>query len=518
MNHTLLKIVASAALGNVPTGADAALPEWKGPDSTIVHVQAILYASLSTTLLAAFVAMLGKQWLNRYASVERGSVIDRCRQRKRKMDGMVTWKFGLVMECLPLMLQAALLLLGYALSNYLFFINRVVASVVISFLTFGLLFYFLIGSAATLSYNCPFQTPLSLVLRFFIRFDDQRGGYLKRSKKWFGYILTPMKKRQRRQKSGGPDGSRMFGASNGNNLGEHIELHVAGSPRIFDRGTSLDWDGHLADSDCIAWMLEMPMDIDVTAAMARFIPEVPWNPATRTIPLERLYDALSKCFDHSLKHAIVLVKPSLRDHAYFIAKAFIHVVIQRRCIGDESDEAVFGSIVRRHPIMGQYQRNSDLEVTLGIINDAFIYAEPIHWQNFSFTILHHAWMGHILLCSAWDILKKGKPLPDCIREFVLYSLRLEPPPAAIVADCLFIVGLVLGIGLHVDDLLVADKRLVHFARVRYHTKLNCLIAAVKSTLRSTESTRNSPRRSGTPPPPQTRSTVLWNPWNSSLHS
>ena len=61
MNRALLKIVASAALGNVSTGADAALPEWNGPDGTIVRVQAILYSSLSTALIAAFVTILGKQ-------------------------------------------------------------------------------------------------------------------------------------------------------------------------------------------------------------------------------------------------------------------------------------------------------------------------------------------------------------------------------------------------------------------------------------------------------------------------
>jgi len=77
INHTLLKIVASAALGNTPTGADAALPEWHGPDSTTVHVLAVLYSSLAASLLTAFVAMLGKQWLNRYASVECGSIINR---------------------------------------------------------------------------------------------------------------------------------------------------------------------------------------------------------------------------------------------------------------------------------------------------------------------------------------------------------------------------------------------------------------------------------------------------------
>jgi hypothetical protein len=195
------------ALGNVPTGADAAFPQWNGPDPTIVHVQAILYSSLAASLLAAFIAMLGKQWLNRYAQVEmRGSVIDRSRDRQRKMDGMVTWHFDLVMECLPLMLQAALLLLGYALSEYLFFINKVVASVLIGFTTFGLLFYFLIVSAATLSYNCPFQTPLSLILRFLDSLRQRTQEVPQAIQEVVRARVFSRKKKRPGPKSGGPHG------------------------------------------------------------------------------------------------------------------------------------------------------------------------------------------------------------------------------------------------------------------------------------------------------------------------
>ena len=68
-------------------------------------------------------------------------------------------------------------------------------------------------------------------------------------------------------------------------------------------------------------------------------------------------------------------------------------------------------------------------------------------------------MGHVLLYRAWDATRAGEPLPNDTKEFVLHSLRLvPPPPAPIVADCLFIVGLVLGVELHIDDLLVVDKR------------------------------------------------------------
>jgi len=41
------------------------LPRWTGAPRGIIHVQAMLYTSLATLLFPAFLAMLGKQWLNR---------------------------------------------------------------------------------------------------------------------------------------------------------------------------------------------------------------------------------------------------------------------------------------------------------------------------------------------------------------------------------------------------------------------------------------------------------------------
>jgi hypothetical protein len=459
MNYALLKIVASAALGNIPTGAAAVLPEWDGPDPTIVHVQAILYSSLAASLFAAFLAMLGKQWITRYAQVDlRGSVVDRSRHRQRKMKGMDTWYFDLVMECLPLMLQAALLLLGYALSNYLFFVDKVVASVVAGFASFGLLFYFLISFAATVSYTCPFQTPLSLTIRFMIRFDNKHKRWLKRIGKLFNFIFS-----KKQWKWLGPEYSG-FGlphAYDGNNPTYHIELPMANQPNqlppLFNKET--DWEGYALDSDCIAWMFEMCMDMDIIMIIMRFIPEVVWHAGVRTIPLERLYETVVECFDRSSGHPIVIAK--FRDKAYLTAKALLHLTIQRKYIGDKCDVAVFNSISGRRLLMGpkHYDGDSDLTSTLGIIDCVFGGAGPMHWQHFKFTLPHHAWMGHILLYRAWDVLGQRAPLPEDIKQFILHSFRLElPPPPPIVADCLFIISLILEIPLHRDDLSTVDKR------------------------------------------------------------
>ena len=447
MAFALLQIIASTSLGNTPTGDAAKFPVWNGPDSTIVHVQAILYSSLAASLLSALVAMLGKQWLNRYARTEvRGSLIDRSRHRQRKMDGMVTWHFDLVMECLPLMLQIALLLLGYALSNYLFFLSRAIAGVVIGFTSFGLLFYLLIVSAATLSYNCPFQTPFSLIFHSLVRVDNRHRKYLDRTRKLFQRIFSK-------------NLLRLFSAAGSN---DHTQLPMAtvgDQPRtLFDKETDLG--GYVLDSNCIAWMFEKSTDADVIMAIMRFIPEVVWHVDIRTTPLERLYDTVLECFDPSSGHPVVISK--LRNKAYLSAKALLHLAIQRKCVGDGSDAAIFRSISNRHVTLGSknYEGDSDLEATLGIIDRIFGRGNPerMCWEKFTFNVPHYVWMGHILLYRAWDLLNNGAPLPDDIKDFVLHSLRSEPSPPAVVADCLFIVGLVLGINLHKDDLLVVDKR------------------------------------------------------------
>ena len=95
-----------------------------------------------------------------------GTAIERSQNRQRKLDGIVTWYFDHVMESLPLMLQIALLLLGCALSRYLWEVNITVASVVLGVTSFGIIFYLFIVIAGAASETCPYQTPGSHALRY----------------------------------------------------------------------------------------------------------------------------------------------------------------------------------------------------------------------------------------------------------------------------------------------------------------------------------------------------------------
>ena len=124
-----------------------------------------MYASLLISLLAAFIAMLGKQWLNRYMRNAGGSMIERCGDRQRKFDGLQKWPLGIFIESLPVMLQAALLLLACGLCQSMWSVNKSIAYILITLTALGVLFYLVVVVAGTSSYECPFQTPASTSLR-----------------------------------------------------------------------------------------------------------------------------------------------------------------------------------------------------------------------------------------------------------------------------------------------------------------------------------------------------------------
>ncbi|KAJ7117984.1 hypothetical protein C8R43DRAFT_864963, partial [Mycena crocata] len=96
--------------------------------SIVVVAQSLLYFSLFCTLGSALLAVLGKQWLLYYDSVgERGTIAERGLERQRKFDGLQRWKFDMVMQIFPLLLQLSLLLFAMALCLYLWTINLAIA-------------------------------------------------------------------------------------------------------------------------------------------------------------------------------------------------------------------------------------------------------------------------------------------------------------------------------------------------------------------------------------------------------
>lgn len=182
-----------------------------------------------------------------------------------------------------------------------------------------------------------------------------------------------MKKGWLRQKSGLRGGLGRFVTSNETNFDDHAELPmtIPQPSKLFNEGT--DWDGYALDSNCIDWMFETPVETEVNIVIGWLIPEIVWHVGIRTTPLERPYDTFSGC---------PTVEPTLRG------KALLDIGTQRKCIGNESEKAVFGPISSGYRIVvcKRYEGDSDPESTLGIIGYIFGgYESPMNWKNF-FTV------------------------------------------------------------------------------------------------------------------------------------
>ena len=144
-------------------GLDPLTPIRDVPASA-VRAQSILFVCLSITLFVAFIAVLGKQWILYYTRATSGSITDQGKERQAKFAGFQKWGVHLIMESLPVMLQLALLLFGVALAVYLWDFQFSAAGVVLVATSVGLTFYIFITLLAVIYNNCPFQTPLSILL------------------------------------------------------------------------------------------------------------------------------------------------------------------------------------------------------------------------------------------------------------------------------------------------------------------------------------------------------------------
>jgi len=281
MTAAYMRILIHAVDNSLYTDADPNSTAWTGPPPEIVTIQSLLYASLATSLFAAFLAMLGKQWVSWYIIHNRGgSAADKSRDRQRKLDGLKGWYFHVVIESIPVMLQAALLLLGCALSPYLWTISRAVAGVAITATLLGVISYVCFTIAATFFHNCPYQTPASLIIRFLVPHHHTTRAPppipLTTSSKHPAKVLRRL---SQRLYSGVWSALSGLGCTvNVSPEAPDIPLALISSPvRIFE-DTFLDWESYEADTRCVAWLLYITTDSDMIFSTVRFAADFTWYP------------------------------------------------------------------------------------------------------------------------------------------------------------------------------------------------------------------------------------------------
>ena len=356
--NSLLMILINKIDNSMFPPQEASLPVWNGPSSMSIWVQTLAYTSLSTSLLAAFGAVLGKQWLGHFRTTRfgRGTLQERCQRRQKKLDGLEAWHFGTIIATLPIFLQLSLLFFGITLAANIWSQQHTVASVIMATTSFGFIFYFFTVVASLKSPDCPFQTPVSIVLQSFRDAVRKKGddlpeslaGFLDRLlvsvEGTFGTvkcIITksiscfvtylwrlPAALRHRAQSmaddSEADRGSERSGAQSGADVsGEKttslkLELNSLESPVKLA-------EEYAVESSAVQWILATSTDTDTVTTAARMLPEIEW-PAGDDVTgmLDRLKSHFYSCFDPTR-----LVLPQSQARAVACLKAMRHLYAER---------------------------------------------------------------------------------------------------------------------------------------------------------------------------------------------
>ena len=477
MTAAYMQILIHTMNNSLFPNADSSSVSWTGPAPEIVTVQSLLYASLAISLFSVFLAMLGKQWVTRYLRNRGGSAAEKSRDRQRKLDGLETWYFYLVIESLPVMLQLALLLLGCALSLYLWTINRAVAGVILAFTAFGIVSYSLFTLAAIVYYNCPYQTPPSIVTWTIVR-------YLTYSDAAFARALRPLiisfptvkglgrLLRRVYSKLLPALGSLHCGPTVGE-AAEHIPLAVVPQPpptQIFG-DVSIDWEVRKGDVRCISWVLDSITDPDVILSTVRFAADMIWYPETAQAVSPHILADLF--FDCLLGRRVI---PSESVHAISIGMALASVLSIQLCI-DPQDEALRNLCERiRYSVQMVYSPKPTTPVVQSLLlvaqypslaEDPWILSDvkPEHLPTTC-----KLWLSRVLLQTLWRWRRIKGPHPTISLPWIGPICRglvvgVDKSLTILNINCFLVMAICLGLQLDIRDLHAPHDRymILHFS-------------------------------------------------------
>ena len=399
----------------------------QNPPSEIVTATSLLFASLLISLLAAFIAMLGKQWLNRYLRHSGGSMVERCGDRQIKCDGLQKWPFRLIIESLPLMLQAALLLLACGLCRYMASINASVAAVLIGLTLLGVLFYVGIVVAGTCSYACPFQTPASAplrslwakvaprlipaalfvahtlcILRDIVRDLISAGrssltNARNHVRSLWGRIQLGILRTGSLLPPPGLSTPLSFYPSSLPTIQESDPSHIQEVTRwLSPKDMAIIRTTSVNDARCVSWILMHITDPESLDAAIRLAGTIRWfeDGVDTDPPYDILISTFHACFDSSGK-----VYPGSRDRAYYSGQAIIWIYALAMCKSEET--------ARMFPLLDASYKapdfDHDLEHILMIkgergVEDTFANLLIAGQSN---THSHFQWVSNILLHLSW---------------------------------------------------------------------------------------------------------------------
>ena len=488
--HALLMILINEV--DNATFSDASLPVWDGPNISHLWIQSLAYTSLSLSICVAFGAMLGKQWLGHYKTSRfgRGALHERCKRRQRKLDGMESYGFRKAIALLPNFLQTSAAFFAIALVLNLWTQQPDIALIIIViFGTTGIAYvYTLVDSLR--SPHCPFKSPLFHSPANYpanypanrIRFPDVRRMVREkgseRPQSWAGvlnwmlvfmedtsrivWVVTGHVSRALAYISRIPSTLMGRARSQANHPESAGSWELSESSQLLDL-SCLDLPASDAPVEAMAirWIIETCTDTDIMTAAVMMVPEVEWpDEHGAAIVSERLKNHFYACFDPTLH-----LNPLTKQRAEACLKAISHVT---RATGPSIHFKHHGVCVDdRWYNIPRDQGFLLVSRALGVSNELDITSLPPSermWLAYMFTHSLQEGMGDIQFLNS-------------IAQFIQKCLHDPRTPAPrLVADCLLLSGLMIGLRPEGRYLAKIDKREGHSL---------CITVSLASRLSST---------------------------------
>ena len=433
--------------------------------SSLIRAQGILFASLSVTLFVAFIAVLGKQWILYYKRASTwGSIVDRGKERQVKFVGLQKWGLHLIMELLPVLLQLSFLLFGIGLIVYLWDIDLSAAEVLMVVTCFGCAFYACIAVVATIWSDCPFQTPLSILLPKILPWTKE---IIAHFRVWLRQSSTALLVRIERV-----DGHahlvtligrlcKTFGAET--TPDQVIET-------VYDRRYSMKlsnpafWrqeplftsplpEGTAASAGF--WLLENSTDFSAATAVAAVFSEFQWpSHHHSTTALIRLRDTYTECF------RVPGFDRSARRKALQSAAAY-YILYHTRLLWDTSKGCKVEieklpsdlppDLLLLHKDSEEWQRYDLFEYLLRIEDRSV----PVESARFLSYIAPYWFCG-----DSDSAIKFRSSRLQTLDELVTMLDASKALVPATLTDCVLCVGAAMDFPLHPEDLIRVDKRCV----------------------------------------------------------
>ena len=437
----------------------------------VVRAQAILLTSLCITLFVAFIAVLGKQWILYYAQVTTwGNIVDRGRERQVKLVGLQKWGFHLTMESLPVMLQFALLLFGIALAVYLWDLNVSVGEVVVVITSIGIAFYAGITVAATVWSDCPFQTPLTVLLPTV---PPRAKGLGRLIRVWLRRRTTALttsfllwvQRMAEHSDLAVPFRSLLetfpTAATTSTDdteqgaFGKRYSLKL--SNPAFWRHDPLFASSIPKDISASAgfWLLENSTDFSAASAVAAVFSEIQWpSHHDSTTALIRLRDTYAECFRTPEFNKSARLRALQSAAAYYV---FYHTQLIWSISGNVEEGT---ETISSFPPDLFLQRDGEWDG-----DDTFEYL--LHIEDRSAPMTSARFLSYIApywFCGDSDAAVKFRPNRlQHLNELIDVLEKHHALNAATITDCILCAGAVMDFPLHPEDLIRVDKRYATFS-------------------------------------------------------